>query len=94
MPELQGRDDRAYRRMTARAKRTMPPICSGDQGCGQEIDLTLDWRDPMSWTYDHDVPLSLGGDLLGPGVPKHRACNARRGNGTRNGEQQTGSRDW
>jgi len=89
MPELQGRDAHAYRKLTKRARRTMPPICTG---CGQDIDLTLPYTHALSWTYDHDVPLSLGGDLLGSGTPKHRACNSRRGNGTNDAPMP--SRDW
>lgn len=32
----------------------------------------------MSYTYDHDVPLSRGGNPRGPGKQAHRACNSRR----------------
>ena len=81
MPEKMGRDDKAYRRFTANKRRTVPPICAGPGGCNQEIDLTLHYLDGMSWTWDHKIPLSLGGPLLGDGWPKHRSCNARRQTG-------------
>lgn len=91
MPEKLGRDSKEYRRFTAHKRRTEPPICAGPGGCNQEIDLTLHYLDGMSWTWDHMVPLSLGGDLLGPGWPKHRSCNARRQTGARD---QTSALAW
>lgn len=47
--------------------------------CHTRIDTKLDWRHPMSYTYDHDVPLAQGGNPRGPGKPAHRSCNSRRG---------------
>jgi hypothetical protein len=89
MPERQGRDDRRYRRLTAKARRTLPPICSW---CGTDIDLTLPYTDAWSWTYDHDVALSLGGELLGTGTPMHRRCNASKGAGK--DRPPMASRNW
>lgn len=50
--------------------------------CKQPIDATLHWKHPMSYTYDHDVPIAQGGDPRGAGRPAHRSCNSRRGDGT------------
>lgn len=46
--------------------------------CGRRIDWDADWREPQAYTYDHDVPLVLGGDPRGPGKQSHRSCNSRR----------------
>lgn len=46
--------------------------------CHRRIDWDADWRDSQSYTYDHDVPLVLGGDPRGPGKQAHRGCNSRR----------------
>lgn len=46
--------------------------------CGRQIEWDADWRDPRSYTYDHDVPIAAGGDPRGPGKPAHRSCNSRR----------------
>ncbi|RZT59331.1 HNH endonuclease [Microcella alkaliphila] len=48
--------------------------------CGGDIDVTLDRRDPMSFTADHIEPLANGGDLVRNEIrPAHLRCNARRG---------------
>lgn len=48
--------------------------------CGGAIDVTLDRRDPMSFTADHIEPLALGGHLVKNEIrPAHLRCNARRG---------------
>ncbi|ODA69527.1 HNH endonuclease [Streptomyces sp. AVP053U2] len=49
--------------------------------CGHEIGYGLDARHPLSFTLDHLVPLSRGGDLLdrANARPAHRRCNSRRG---------------
>lgn len=47
--------------------------------CGHAIDFTADWRSPNSYTYDHVVPIALGGSPRGAGRPAHRGCNSRRG---------------
>lgn len=49
--------------------------------CGGDIDVTLDRRDPMSFTADHVQPLSEGGHLVRNELrPAHMRCNSRRGN--------------
>lgn len=90
MPELAGRDGAAYVRARDRLRKTADPVC---WICHREIDLFLDWRHPMSWTADHEVPLSKGGDILGVLHPAHRSCNSRRGNGPRLNVPPP-SRDW
>lgn len=100
MPEKRGRDNWHYRKATARLRRTAPPYCwicteQGKPADEAYIDRALDYRHPMSWTADHVDPLSLGGKLLGPMRPAHRACNSARGNGTAQAHVQTPtSRDW
>lgn len=47
--------------------------------CGQAIDYTLDYRQPMSFTADHIHALKDGGKLNGEMRPAHRSCNSRRG---------------
>jgi 5-methylcytosine-specific restriction endonuclease McrA len=63
--------------------------------CGHNIDPTLDAKHAMSFTLDHLIPLSKGGDLLDPANARaaHRRCNSARGN--RPGlPQQRASRRW
>lgn len=49
--------------------------------CGYPIDLDLDPRDAESLTFDHVVPLLLGGeDTVDNMTPAHRGCNTRRSN--------------
>ncbi len=98
-------NDRRYRRAVEHLKRTADPVC---WICGQEIDLSLDYRDANAWTADHIAPMATGGDLLGELRPAHRGCNSRRsdgrkhiGNGQRgqrteptSAEQFPNSRDW
>lgn len=90
MPDTQGRDGHFYRKATAKLRRTADPIC---WICHGEIDLTLDYRHKMSWTADHEKPLSKGGKLLGKMHPAHRSCNSSRGVGERIVIPKP-SRDW
>jgi 5-methylcytosine-specific restriction endonuclease McrA len=63
--------------------------------CGHDIDYQADHRDGASFTLDHAVPLSRGGDLLDPANarPAHRRCNSAKGN--RVSPRQAGtSRRW
>ena len=90
MPEKRGRDHRAYRAKTKRL-RARTDTC---WICGEWIDRTLDYRHPMSWTADHETPLTKGGKLLGPMKAAHRSCNARRGNRTLDRPLIPTSRDW
>ena len=53
-------------------RRTRPP-CGV---CGEPIDYTLRYPDPMSYTVDHVVPLAKGGsDELDNKQAAHRKCN-------------------
>ncbi|MFE7354381.1 HNH endonuclease [Streptomyces sp. NPDC057543] len=63
--------------------------------CGHNIDGTLNAKHSMSFTLDHLVPLSKGGDLLDPANarPAHRRCNSKRGNRT-SIKQPRASRRW
>lgn len=45
--------------------------------CGKEIDLTRKYPDPQSFSIDHVIPVSRGGnDVLGNVKPAHFGCNA------------------
>lgn len=90
------RNGRPYRRLCAQLRARHDPCWI----CGHDIDLTLDPRDPWSWTLDHAVPLSRGGSLLDPANARsaHRRCNSARGNRTIGtptaGPPQRHSRRW
>ena len=48
--------------------------------CGDPIDYTLPWTDPMAFVVDHVVPLKRGGkDELSNARAAHALCNARKG---------------
>lgn len=85
------RNGRPYRRM-CEAQRAMGLPC---WLCGQDIDYQADPRSRRSFTLDHAVPLSLGGDLLDPANARsaHRACNSARGNRL-SAPQARASRRW
>lgn len=94
-PSRRGRNLRAYRRKAARLRRVEKVcwICEGP------IDPTLDYRDPMSSTADHVIPLAAGGDILGELRAAHRSCNSSAGDrGARQGKTETEprrtSREW
>ncbi|MFF9084414.1 HNH endonuclease [Streptomyces rubiginosohelvolus] len=72
------RNGRPYRRLVAAVKALGDPCAR----CGHNIDPTLDARHPLSFTLDHVVPLSRGGNLLDPANARsmHRRCNSARGN--------------
>ncbi|WP_406144172.1 HNH endonuclease [Streptomyces anulatus] len=74
------RNGRPYRRLVAALKAQGDPCAR----CGHNIDPALDARHPLSFTLDHVVPLSRGGDLLDPANARsmHRRCNSARGNRT------------
>ena len=86
------RNGRPYRRLVA-AQRALGLPC---WLCGHNIDGTLDARHRMSFTLDHLVPLSRGGDLLDPANARsaHRACNSSRGNRPATRTPQRASRRW
>lgn len=62
--------------------------------CAKPIDYSATPRTSESFSADHAMPTSLGGDPLAWNNlrPSHYGCNARRGNGTR-GQFPTG-RQW
>ncbi|MFM9681115.1 HNH endonuclease [Streptomyces brasiliscabiei] len=89
------RNGRPYRRLVdwLRAQRLPCWIC------GHNIGYDLDARHPLSFTLDHLVPLSRGGDLLdrANARPAHRRCNSSRGNRTTRPPKaapQRASRRW
>lgn len=80
-PKHLGRSGRRWRRAVEQLKREAPPICWLD---GRPIDMTLDPRDPMSWTADHVIPLSQRPDLAYEPSnlrPAHRRCNSIKSDG-------------
>jgi 5-methylcytosine-specific restriction endonuclease McrA len=79
---VQGRGDTRWYKLSARLKKELPPYC---WICSEEIDLTLHHTHKKSWTLDHMVPLSKGGDPYDENNlrPAHRDCNSRRGTGDR-----------
>ena len=73
------RDDRAYRARSAALKAETKRRDIPCHICGRPIDTELDWREPMSFTADHVKAIANGGHVMGPLLPAHRSCNARRG---------------
>lgn len=68
--------------------------------CGNVIDLTLKWPDPMSGTADHiipvadlawDDPLTYAQENL---QSMHLLCNQRKGDGKQRKQSHPTSRDW
>ena len=88
-PARNGRDLRAYRRKAAKLRRNSTTCWI----CGDAIDITLDHKDPMSWTADHLDPLANGGHALGEIKPAHRRCNSSRGARPQPPQPRT-SREW
>lgn len=76
------RNGRRYRRLCEQQRALGLPCWV----CGRAIDYQLTGEDgqrhPMSFTLDHLVPLSKGGDLHDPinARSAHRRCNSARGN--------------
>ena len=89
-PRSKGRTGRPWRRVRARVIRTETHCWI----CGQPVDKTLVWPDPMSATADHVDPLALGGAERQRGNLRlaHAGCNIRRG--TRTPQPVITSRDW
>lgn len=85
MPRSRGRTGRPWRSASAavRARAAAGEPCCR---CGGQIDVTLPPRTRWSFSVDHLVPLSRGGDPLAPGnlAPCHHGCNARGGAGLTN----------
>jgi 5-methylcytosine-specific restriction endonuclease McrA len=74
------RNGRPYRRLVDWLRSQRLPCWL----CGHNIGYELDARHPLSFTLDHQVPLSKGGNLLDPANARaaHRRCNSSRGNRT------------
>jgi 5-methylcytosine-specific restriction endonuclease McrA len=75
-----GRRGGRWDKTVAAVKATMPAVC---WICAKDIDLSLHHHGPMSYTVDHVVPLSAGGDPydLSNLRPAHKRCNSRKGKG-------------
>jgi 5-methylcytosine-specific restriction endonuclease McrA len=73
------RGGRPYRRLAQRLRRE-GVVC---WLCGLPIDVELRTPHPLSFSLDHLVPLSMGGDVASPSnvAPAHRICNMKRGTG-------------
>jgi 5-methylcytosine-specific restriction endonuclease McrA len=86
------RNGRPYRRLCAWLRAQGLPCWL----CGHEIGYQLDARHPLSFTLDHEVPLSKGGDLLdrANARPAHRRCNSRKGDRTPSPQPVRSSRRW
>ncbi|MEU0521947.1 HNH endonuclease [Streptosporangium sp. NPDC006007] len=91
MARSKGRAGRFYCRLRDQI-RAISRVC---WICGHAIDLTLSPRHPLSWTLDHLMPLSKGGDPLDPANARsaHYRCNSGRGNPLR-APKPTTSRRW
>lgn len=69
--------DRARKRIASQVRAGEPCAL-----CGQPIDLSIRYPDPMSFTVDHVVPSSHGGtDHYEQLRPAHFRCNRTRSNG-------------
>lgn len=75
---MKGRDSAEWRRRRREFKALGLPCWL----CGRDIDYELPFPDRWSFTLDHRVPMSKGGDPLDPGnlAPAHYICNNRKGN--------------
>lgn len=73
--------DRARKRVAQRV-RAGEPCCF----CGEQIDLSLPWPDPMCFVVDHEIPTSHGGrddyELLRPAHNAHNRARSNRPDGT------------
>ncbi len=74
---MRGRDGGPYRRRRRELKALRLPCWL----CGRDIDYELGYTDPWSFTVDHVIPLSKGGDPLDWGNLRaaHYRCNQRKG---------------
>src|SRR5690554_822709 len=78
-------EGRPYKRNKERLKRIGKQNALPCALCLQPIDYELHHSDAMSFTVDHIVPVSLGGNenAYSNMQPAHSRCNKARGNGTR-----------
>lgn len=90
---VSGRNGHAWRKLVAQVKATYPNIC---HLCTMPIDMSLHHHDPMSFTVDHVIPISIDqskAEDITNLRPAHKTCNSRKGN--RDGfERPRFSRRW
>lgn len=86
------RNGRPYRRLVDWLRAQRQPCWL----CGHNIDYALSAKHPLSFTLDHEQPLSRGGDLLDRANARaaHRRCNSAKGNRTPAQRPQRASRRW
>ena len=68
--------DHTYRKNRSRLLRSKYLVC---WLCGDEIDKTLKYPHPRSFSADHVRPVALGGRNSGTLKPAHLFCNQSRG---------------
>lgn len=78
---VRGRDNKIYRDLSDALRRRGKKLGLPCWICKRAIDYDLDWRHPMSYTYDHVEAVGVGGSMRGEGQPAHRSCNSRRQTG-------------
>ena len=91
-PRSRGRSGHKWRKARERVKRQTSTCWI----CGDPIDKSLAWPDPMSFSVDHVEPLSLREDLaLSPTNLRgaHLICNTKRGN-AENSKKLQNSQNW
>lgn len=75
-----GKGHRAFRRKAAALRRRAEREGIPCSRCGEAILFDAPATHPRSFTADHPVPLSAGGDLVRQElVVMCRSCNARKG---------------
>ena len=76
----ESRSGRPYRRMREQLGRQWALSGAPCWLCGKAIDYSLRHPHKMSWTFDHVVPVWMGGSDTDPsnGRPAHLSCNSRR----------------
>lgn len=77
------RELRAYRNAASALKRKARRLDLPCHLCGERFDWTLPYYDGGAFTADHLDPIATGGSIVGPLLPAHRSCNARKGDGQR-----------
>jgi hypothetical protein len=95
-PRSRGRTGKRFAHAKSRVL-TASQICDE---CGEFMDMSLRWPDPMSPTVDHiipvnqlewDDPLNYDVDNL---VPCHLVCNQRRGGKKKKVSTHPNSQNW
>lgn len=82
----------AWRRARARVLHSQD-VCGL---CGKPVDKSLPWLHPYSAQVDHIIPVSQGGHptMMSNLQLAHRACNMRKGDGSRAAPTMRTSRAW